>query len=372
MAHEPYPIISVRGDAYNRGYQHGSQAGELIRKNVEYYLHLWETYSDMDRDYVLELAGKFVHPIEKYDGQILRELEGVAAGVGISLEEVLALNARYELVWAKLHEKKEALQSKVTECTSIAANPQAASNGHTLIGQNWDYHVAVRDRCLLLEIEQGDRPNIVIHTEAGIVGQKGMNSAGIGFCVNALLSEEDGFEPKVPFWVMCRGILNSETLEEAQDAVLKADRSGSGNCLIASDGGEVVDLESTPKDVGVVSPVDGRLAHGNTFADLREERHLVDKFKALYPHMPLRPSRAQALMARDPLDVEAFKEILRDHDNAPESICRHQDSQTSNGMAEESLTSIIMDLTDRVLYITNGPPCQSEYKKLTFQSLKKT
>ena len=52
----------------------------------------------------------------------------------------------------------------------------------------------------------------ILHTEAGIIGQKGMNSYGIELCLNALVSDKDKFKPNIPLLVLLRKILKSKSL----------------------------------------------------------------------------------------------------------------------------------------------------------------
>jgi len=363
------PIISVKGDAYNRGLEHGRKVKKLVQKNVNYYMYLWKTYSNMDREFVLKKTGEFVKPIERYDKEILDEMKGLADGADVTLEEIIALNARYEFVWAKM--EIEYIERK--GCTSIGATPEATLNNHTLIGQNWDYKPKVKEQCILLEVEQKNKPNIVMHTEAGIIGQKGFNSSGIGLVVNALCSDNDRFEPRIPFWVMCRGVLNSDTLPDALGAVIATERAVSGNLLIAHEDGEIVDLESTPSDVGFMYPIKGVLAHANNFVDLRFAQNIIDKFKVVIPDSIIRTNRAQRFLenASSNISLDTFKNILGDHFGKPNSICRHPDSRLHVDLQLESIASLIMDLNERTMNITSGPPCEYEYRTLTFESLRR-
>jgi len=59
--------------------------------------------------------------------------------------------------------------------------------------------------------------------------------------------------------------------------------------------------------------------------------------------------------------VESLQALLRDHVNFPDSICSHEDPDDPPHERECTLVSLIMDLTDRVLWAAPGPPCESEY-----------
>lgn len=361
MYNDSLPVVSVSGDAYDCGLQHGSQAKDLIQKNIAYYIYLWKTYSNIDKDVVLSQARKFIPIIEGYDPDVMDEIRGIADGASASLEEVIALNARYEFVWAKMVVTR-------MECTSIAIEPEANLLRHTLLGQNWDFKPKLAKQCIILKIAQKGKPRIVTHVEAGTVAKIGFNSSGIGLCINALVSSKDTFEPKVPVLVICRGILNAQTLGDAIKAVVSADRAVSCNFLIAHKEGEIIDLEVTPDDVGFMYPEHGIIVHTNHFINLRT-RNVIDKFISIIPDTLLRVERAKRLLLRKlgKIDIETFKEILRDHYNWPNSICRHEDPRLHPDLQLKTLASIIMDLNDGSMRVSNGPPCEEEYSKVEIE-----
>ena len=370
MQIEPDPVISVSGDAHQRGRAYGSQTRRLVRENTADYFRVWETDLGLTRQTVIDFARDLIAPVGDFDNEILEEMKGLAAGAELSLEEILAVNARYELMFVQAF-AGQGTQS--AECTSLAAAPPATTDGHTLIGQNWDNRHALKGRCLILQIAQPDHPNIVVHTEAGLLAHKGLNSAGIGLCVNALLEQNDCLAAKVPFYVLCRALLNSTTLDEAAQTARRADLTASGNFMLAADTGQVLDIEATPMGPRLIRPVKGRCAHANVFADTDDAPPVIDKFRALHPEFHSRYCRARELLAAEPVTIDTFKKIFSDHANPPEPICRHPEDQPSNIpelLRWETITSVIMDLTERTMYLAQGCPCRTEYKKLTFPSLK--
>jgi isopenicillin-N N-acyltransferase-like protein len=369
------PIITVRSkDPYERGLSLGSQARAFIRSNVNYYMYLWKTYSFLERDLVLSKCTGFIPAIRRYDKDILEELKGVAEGSHLSLEEIIAINARYEFVWAKM--SFDAL-AKSAECTVVGAIPDVTENYHTLVGQNWDYKPKVKPNCIILEeIQEPDKPNIVMHTEAGIIGQKGMNSNGLGLVVNALVSDKDGFDSsKIPFWIMVRSALNQRTLDRALLAITSADRAVSGNVLLGQAGGEIIDIESTPIDIGYQYPENGVIVHANNFCDLRAK--VTDKFKNIVPDSLIRTERARRLLSHlaheHRVSVKTLNEkVLKDHFGLPNSICRHPDPTFNVDLQAESIASVIFDLEERDFWFSNGQPCSNGLERLRFDSLSLT
>jgi isopenicillin-N N-acyltransferase-like protein len=58
---------------------------------------------------------------------------------------------------------------------------------------------------------------------------------------------------------------------------------------------------------------------------------------------------------------EVMMEILSDHNNYPNSICRHPDDASPTALVSETLSSVIMVPEDRKMFIAYGNPCQNEY-----------
>ena len=356
--------LEISGNAFERGVQHGSQARDLVRKGVDFYVNMWEQNTHKSRAEVLELAGRFADPIREFDAEILSEIEGIAAGAELPLEEVLLINARYELMIVTVFDN-DSQNGAPGECTSLAAVSEA-TGGHTLIAQNWDWTVEAGKRCVLVEIHQEGRPDLLTHVEAGMIGHKGLNRAGLGLCANAMSSQHDRFAPAVPVWVLARAALNCESLEQVEERLNRAQRTASVNFTVASTSGEIGAVEVTPKDVKVVTPTRGRVSHGNVFAGLSPERDVEDRLAVLYPQFCDRARRAEELVQQDEVSVERLKAVLGDHENRPESICRHWEDapdDTPEGLLLETVASVIMDLNEGKLWVTAGPPCQDSYSE---------
>lgn len=358
-----FPVITVKGKPFECGQQHGAQAGKLVRQNVDLYFRLWKEMLGMDRPEILDKCRQFVPPIGEYDADILEELQGLASGSDLSLEEVIALNVRYELIWGV----RVARQMVHGGCTSIAALPEVTRDGHTLIGQNWDMAPVHFAQGIILTIEQTGKPKIVLSTEAGIIGMKGMNSAGLGVCVNCLVSSQDRFEPSTPFLLLLRGALNAENFTRSMKAVLGTRTAVSGNILIACREGEAIDLEVTPEEVGTVHPEGGLLTHSNHFLAFTNRADFKDLFKRYAPSTLFRHHRARRLLEADrgEIDIDDFRRVFSDHVSYPDSICWHINPSDNELSRIKTISSVIMDLEEAAIYVTEGNPCQHEYVKLT-------
>jgi len=354
--------VIIRGEPFDRGAQYGQQVPDLIRKGVEFYVGMWEKSTGRSRGELLEIVNAFGEKIANYDANLWMEIEGIAFGADMSVAEILVVNGRYEIMLSTVFADGS---HSVSECTSIGASSEVTDDGHTIVAQNWDWAVPVSEASILLEIQQEEGPDILTHVEAGFVGHKGINSEGIGLCANAMGSDLDCFDAAVPVWVLARSALNCSTIEDARKHVSRGERVASVNFTMAQDSrgskkAMVASMEISPVDVVVVESANGRISHGNVFVEVGEERKIEDRLAIRYPGFCDRALRAESLTEINATNIDGLKTVLRDHENRPESICRHREDQTDD-LVLETLASVVMDVTSGTMEVADGPPCQFEY-----------
>jgi isopenicillin-N N-acyltransferase-like protein len=344
--------IVLEGSPRERGLKYGEAAKEKIRQSVEIYKKLFKTYAKMEWDACKKKADLFLPSIERYCAVVTEEIEGIAQASGLTFEDVLTLNCRSEIMF-----------NTAESCTAIGLMPDVTSNGKSYIAQTWDWLEPARGVSLVLEIRQPPHPTILSVVEAGMVGGKGLNSAGLGVCLNALSCAESS--SGVPLHLLYRGILNSWKLSDAIDAIALPEKAGSGNFLIGTGGGEAVFVEYVPDDFDVVYAEDGWLAHTNHY--LSPALAPKDKMKWICSDTFTRLGRARKLVKKNlgKLDVALIHQILSDHVNFPDSICRHVDPHDAETRRNCTIYSVVMDLRERTMYVSNQSPCQGELYPFT-------
>jgi isopenicillin-N N-acyltransferase-like protein len=348
-----FPLMEIKGEAFERGRQYGEQTADLIQFNLEGYWRLFQYDTGLDRLAILDHARQYLRPIEEYAPHLLEEMRGIAEGAGVSLDEILALNCRTEILSLAAVPLRD-------ECTAVFVAPEATASGHALVAQNWDWANVLRGGSVVLRIEQAGWPTVLTLTEAGMVGKIGFNSAGVGVVTNFLRHNHRRIG--APFHLILREALNASRLGLAVAAVYRGVRADSGNYLLAHADGEAIDLEATPSDVGFLYPEEGVLVHTNHFVTPRLQAG--DVGIAPSDHTLLRYGRATRLLrARiGQITVETLKNVFRDHFNHPRSICRHPDPTYPEIERSATLASMIVDLTAGEMYVTAGEPCDTEYQ----------
>ncbi|MGZ3614364.1 MAG: C45 family autoproteolytic acyltransferase/hydrolase [Thermodesulfobacteriota bacterium] len=346
--------VKISGPPFERGFQLGNLCRREIENTLEAYRLVFQKYANIQGEQVKRLAAPFIDVIAKYDSEIMEEISGIAKALGRPVEDLVAINARTELMF----------MSPSLECTSIALLPEVTSDKRIFIGQNWDWLRMLGDSLILLEIEQPKRPTVLMLTEAGIVGKIGMNRAGIAVCLNILIAGNP--EMGVPIHVLLRGILNAETLGDALGTVLRNPSGGCSHFLIGCKEGEAIGMEVGFHDVEALYPAGGIFTHANHFVGKKFRRE--DKGRVRYPDSLIRDYRALKLLEAKKKDftLQDMEAVLRDHLNHPHSICRHPAPQTDVLEEIVSLASVLMDLKSGVLYVAEGPPCQHPYVPFSF------
>jgi isopenicillin-N N-acyltransferase-like protein len=361
-----FPRIRVEGGPAERGQQYGAQAASRIKRGIEIYQEIFEHYAGWDWAKVVKHAHSFEPVFESYRSHFLTEMRGIAEGAGVSLGDILALNVRTEVMFAGV------ARAAAKECTAFVALPEVTKDRHTLIGQNWDWKPATSETLVILEVEPEKGPRFVTVVEAGMLAKIGFNSAGIGLTTNALVSDHDKGLPAVPYHAVLRAVLESETPAAALLAITYHRRSSSANYLIGHRDGEAINVETAPGDysrVYVQFPEGEVYGHANHFASPGFGLKDVGMWEG--PGSLFRAHRVKKLLERSAgeVTVEVSQKVLTDHFSNPSSICSHTDPKLSPVEQFATITSVIMDLDTREMWVTNGNPCQTPYHHLDYGSL---
>jgi len=375
-------VIDLDSDPRERGRIHGRTMRNPIRENYQTYVDRFQA-GGAKLPVVLEQSDAWAEFIARDNPEYSDEMLGVAAGAGLSLTEIAMLNARYELTYCVFGAEAQSVNSPpVVEqegCTAFGLFPEMTKSGHTLIGQNWDWLERVRGRVFIMRVKRSSapgqgKPDFVGFTEAGIVGCKmGVNEAGIGLCVNGLVTARDGANGfRKPFHVRCKEILDAWTFDKALLPVVQTNRCCSTNFLIGHADGEIIDIEATPDYCAYLYPNDGLITHSN---HLVRETRIASEFERIAPHSLYRANRCERLLRRHAGDItiDTIHTALSDHFSAPASICRHPDTTLPEPKRVISVASIAIDLNERMMYVTDGQPCQAEFQQVPlFAGVKST
>ena len=340
----PLYVLSLSGTAFERGLTYGKAAREKILKAIAFYSHLFEGMAGISWDKAKKISSSFLPVITDYDSEALEEMKGIAQGSDLDFEDILTLNCRSEVLFAQ-----------PDGCSCIGLLPEQSADGHTYLGQNWDWLRPSGDHTLLVKIQQNNKPNILMVAEAGMIGGKGPNSSGIGVCLNCM-SVGKG-QIGVPLHFMYRAILNETSITNSLDRIARAKRAGSGTFNIGSAEGFLMSVEYTPDNFDVLMPEEIPLCHTNHYQSPIFKAQ--DTFKAELTDTFIRLNRMRRLcrLRKGKFNKEFLMTVLCDHANRPDSICSHEDPADAPSKRLCTVYTMMMDLNERSLWITTGNPC---------------
>jgi isopenicillin-N N-acyltransferase-like protein len=249
-------------------------------------------------------------------------------------------------------------------CTSFAAAGEATGHKAAIAGQNFDFIEPWEEYMILLKMKPAAGPRMLAVTSAGCLGLIGFNSAGLAVNLN-LLKNKDSLTPHkgVPTHIILNKVFSCENPSEAITAIAAAEGRAAKNYLVTSREGDIIGAETTMDDLDIQFAEKGIYTHANYFK--AERFRSADLAPMMLPDSYIRAQRLFELMdsRRGKISVEMMKQLLRDHNNYPGSICRHTNPRAllPVGKLMKTLVSIISCPAEQKAYISYGNPCENEY-----------
>ncbi|MEV0780329.1 C45 family peptidase [Streptomyces sp. NPDC050428] len=375
MAPRSLPVIEISGSPRERGRQYGEAVRPQLHAALGYYTEAFGQSAGLTWDRVTARAERWLDPVEAYDPDLVEEMRGIADGAGVSLLDVLALNARGEVIYDRSFASMSENGAPLTDeedpadgCTSFAAYGAASGDGHVYAGQNWDWRAGVGDTVVMLRIVQPPKPTLIMQVEAGQVGRQGANSAGIALNANGLGGRFDDTVGLLQT-VVRRAVLDQPTITDALDVLCRTRAHIASNALLTCREGFAIDLETTPAGHGWLYPTDGLLVHGNHY-QAGVPAALAAGYRPMSSDSLVRVPRAEEGLRRlrgstgPDESRELIKQAMSDHLGLPESLCTHPDPRQPPLRHWTTLVSSCVDLTSGDYHATAGTPCDRDYQHL--------
>jgi isopenicillin-N N-acyltransferase like protein len=368
-----FPIIAIAGTPRDRGRQYGALARGRIQHSIASYARLF-AFCGLTWDEAQVKAARYRDVIEATSPALLEEMIGIAEGSGVTEREILALNARTEIlpptypaepspVWSTARERnRTAGVADWGECTALAVLPAASRESKTWLAQNWDWLGAQRAALVLLRVTDEHGRKLLTLTEAGMLAKIGLNDRGLGVCLNILRSVDDGQAPGVPVHVLLRHLLDCDDVAAAGTTARSLNHGASSNILVADRGGHAGSIEVSPRGVAVVAPRDGTLAHTNHFLDAAQAVQAA----ALNPLASTEQRLACALdyASRTPLGKKEIAALLRDTSGGEFAVCRFPDQSLPPEVQIETVAGVVMDLAELIMWVAPDVPARVEFEAI--------
>lgn len=298
--------LEVQGNAYEVGEQLGRFGAQAVHRHL-LNTHAWATVQQWQGSAVAQAMAGLTR---QHFPAIWQELEGLAAGLELPIEQVFLWNARGDL-WAMAPDG----------CTSIML-PAVNDAGSVRICHNEDGDPGFAGQCAIVQCTIKDGAQFASFVYPGsLPGHTlAVNSHGLAMTVNNVRALT--VDPGLPRMVLTRAILDLADVAQAAGLLQRLPRAGAFHLNLGDTGGHLISVEYS-SDYCSVIPVSRAQLHAN---------HAVHPSTRDWPQIitgssgrrQLRGDALMQTMADDPLG------ILADQDNARYPIYRRRADDIDN------------------------------------------
>ncbi len=366
------PLIEARGTPREVGRQIGEAGRDLVARGLAAYEQRFPVLAGMSFAEAIELARAYLSPAESCVPQAVDQIRGLAAGANAPFEALFALNCseeftcRADIVWPAgdgswtAGEDAPAAGSRPRagpapeHCTSIAF----VAGGRVVAGHNEDWYPEDVEGLVVRKVTLADGAAYLSVGAAYDLPMTGITSNGISSAANTVYYRDE--RVGVPNNCLLVGVLQQPDLEHARDLIVGAPRARGSNYLLCDARGRIWDIETTAERWAFIDG-GGRFVHANHYVSAE----LAPGDASQSEGSPKRSARADELLAAgvaagaDP--VALATSVMRDHANAPLSICAHWDDDDPDEDQSVTTASMVWEPAEGRVHIARGQPCSSDY-----------
>jgi isopenicillin-N N-acyltransferase-like protein len=346
------PYIEAKGTYREVGRQIGEAERELVLRELDYYREQFVALAGFSFAEAVERARAYLRPAERAVPQIVDQVRGLAEGAGVPFDHLFAANCNEEFTC-----RPEA-DERPDHCTSFAFR----AGGRTVAGHNEDWYPGDIECLTVRHVTLEDGTSYLSVGPAGNLPITGVTSHGICGGANTLYSWDMGVG--VPNNLLLASLFACRSLEDVRALIEATPRARGSNHLLADAAGRIWDIETTASRLAWI---DGAACFTHTNHYVTPE--LAPQDATTSEGTYLRRARAEELLAagfeagEDP--VRLGQTVLRDHANAPFSICSHWDDDDSEPDQSVTTASMVWEPAERRVHVAVGQPCEHEYVTYT-------
>lgn len=364
-------VMQVAGDPVTLGYRHARLASPLMADGDGRMLDLFATMvpSRTFRALVSAIVqARYRHLDGAFPADRRAEIYGQSVGyadpyafVFPTYQRLVYLHSLYDIALAFEH-------SPLLACTAFVASGPATTNGHTIVGRNFDFDVDPwfdDDKIVEIVAPSGKIPFVSV-AWPGMTGVvTGMNAEGIWINVNGGRAGELD-SGGVPVVFTTRTVLEgARSLDEAI-AIVARDAPMASHILLLADGktGESAVVERAPgRALAVVrDPTSTVLANHYRTAPLKDDPKDA-RIRELTTTLA-RDARMRELVARGrgTIDPRRAAAILRDRAGVGDVPVPLGNRNALDAIV--TTHSVVADLTARTLWVSEGPHTLGRYVRI--------
>lgn len=237
--------VVIAGSPRERGREYGRLFEAGIREFLDREIYDAFDTSAFTRDDLLRYAGACFRVIQEECPIIADELEGMAEGTGLRIEEHVLITLHEELY-------HRGAMPPVPHCTAVAVGPPETA-GSTFVGQTWDWMPSVAGMSSMLEWRRDDGPSLLAYSFPGLWVGAGLNSAGLALCWTSASLGVPNQETRIglPAYVLLAHLMYQSSLAEVAEVALRDRHAGWFTFVMADGDGRLLNIEGSPEGVAV-------------------------------------------------------------------------------------------------------------------------
>jgi len=339
----PPQLTVIAGSSRERGKRYGILVRDDIRAFLDREIYRSFVGKPGSKDELLRYAGACAAATRSYSPTIHDELEGMAEGTGLGLEEIVLITLHEELC-------HRGVLPHVDHCTAMAVGPPDTRDGHTYVGQTWDWMRSVAGLSRMLLWQRTEGPSLLAYGYPGLPVGAGMNASGIALCWTSAGFKQEASGPRVgiPSYLLLTHLLYQESLDQIVREAKRATCAGWFTFVLGDAHGRLVNIEGSPQQL-VVEEHRGKLARVS-YGIPRMMGGTAAAPAKLHP----RCEKMYNLLAAKKVD----REVLADYFEKP-----------SHGICHEAtLDMMLFDTTRREAFVSRSANYGSQWKRFTFES----
>ena len=294
----------------------------------------------MDEAQMRQRAARFIEPTAALSPKLMAEYEGIAAGSGQCLEDILALSGRYEITYDRL---------RLGECSNAYVGSRRSAEGRPLLGMNWDWRPESMDFRAVIVARCDDGPDHIVVTECGQPGKYGLNRHGIAVVSSGLVSDDGPTSGRQLFVAVIREMLAQQTLADAHRILHASPPEASISFFVADAAGQGFNTEVT------VRGLHERRFDPDTIA-WHTNHCLLDEEQSAFEDSLVRAERWRTLThVPEPVSRAAFGQWFADVANGPNAICKGPDPRLRHTATWlQTICSIVIEPAELKVWVSDG------------------
>ena len=338
------------GTPYEQGVQQGRALSDAIRRNLDHVRGKLER-EKVDMDAYQAFVGKNLRFFQEQRPEMYEELQGIAEGSQLPLEDILLINIPAYFLC-------ESFRHIAQECSMLCVRGKATADGRTYIIKNRNMGIPLEQSLVHhvfpdgLEILEVGGAGILTYPAVGI------NSYGLAVTTTGFWTEKDPTRidrvEEADIFLNVRVLLTScKTAAEAVEFCRTAPRMNGLN-VIAADPKEAYVIEMTAEEVYVEKDAGKGVLYRTNHVVSDQMRHFNPP-EEQYHSTHKRYERIGEMVAEryGSLRFQDLYRIMSDHTYEPNCICRHP----HEGVPATTVSSTLCVVEDFELWTTLCNPC---------------